>query len=326
MMNKKIKIITTGGTIACHEGGNGFRPDVEGDNLINRLLSKGFPEAEDIRKAADKGEIRFDFCSLMCIDSSDMRIRDQVKIAEEVSRSLDDYDGIIITHGTDTMAYTAAALSVMLRNVPVPVILTGSQLSVDEEGTDASVNFCDSVRVVMKEIRGIYICFGGYLIDGRYATKVDSDDPNAFVSTDRAYIYNINDLELLITRHELLMENETKEEFSFKPLAEKEILLIKMHPAFSGKVLRNMLGSGCEAAVIELYGKGGLPAGDEEFLSVIEDYITKGMRVFVISQCIYRDTDLTRYEVGRKLLAKGVEVIRNYSTEYAIMYAVSSVE
>ena len=97
----------------------------------------------------------------MCIDSSDMRIRDQVKIAEEVSRSLDDYDGIIITHGTDTMAYTAAALSVMLRNVPVPVILTGSQLSVDEEGTDASVNFCDSVRVVMKEIRGIYICFGG---------------------------------------------------------------------------------------------------------------------------------------------------------------------
>ena len=170
-MKKRILLIGTGGTIASTKHSLGLRPELNIDELIN--LS-GIPQ---------------DKCSLagitiMNIDSTNMTPDRWVDIARCIQRNYERFDGFVITHGTDTMAYTSAALTYIFCNLNKPVIITGSQYPITEAYTDAVQNLTDAVYFAMENISGVFICFDGNLIAGTRAIKVKTKSYDAFDSVN----------------------------------------------------------------------------------------------------------------------------------------------
>ncbi|SEF69811.1 asparaginase [Eubacterium ruminantium] len=338
-MTGRIKIITTGGTIASKDMGNGLAPGIEAEQLINKLLYAGRKSERNMQESAsaanesiitaiEKGEIILDICSLMNIDSSDMRPEDWRIIADEIDRTVREtcetgsdslrrkYLGIIVTHGTDTMAYTAGALSAMFEGLPIPVILTGSQLPAEAEGTDAAYNFCSALRAAGCGKTGVYIAFNGKLIDGRYSVKIDTDEMNAFSATDRRFMWSIDE------PGEIGRETEHLEEhldYRYEKLPDNPVRVILLHPALTSEEMALLMGDS-ERILLLLYGAGGLATGRDSLLPMIKKAADSGKKIYVLSQCLYRKTDLNRYEVGRKLREAGVISLGSYSTEYAVAY------
>ena len=340
----------------------------------------------------DRNELTFEISELFSIDSSDMRPSHWNRIGEEIARFLgnmevdgrNDYEGIIILHGTDTMAYTAAALSVMFDRLPIPVVLTGSQLPAGTEGTDAGRNFCDAVRSVQRltgVCGGVFIAFGGELIDGRYATKCDTDRMNAFTAVDGFHSTNIDflceeryrqpiwmmdhkladdsslykgdnpsdtgelrEVDKTVDAGELHAADKTADvgelcevdktvdigeicaadkTAAYNRIGQEQVMLVKIHPGLTASMLSVMLSAGVDKVLLELYGAGGLPSGEDSLLPVIEAAVGRGVRIYAVSQCLYHNTNLRRYEVGRKLEAVGVISLGSYSTEYALAYIMS---
>lgn len=412
-MGRNIKIIATGGTIASKDMGNGLRPGLGAEAVINTAFSGDCSGAQEIREMISKGELCLDLSGLFSIDSSDMRpelwnelgveidrlVRGtvagdsagcvDVNADENVTDGRDDptgrkYDGIIVLHGTDTMAYTAGALSAMFKGLPIPVVLTGSQLPIEVEGSDGTKNICDAVRTVLAlsesgfgeaiercgeddtgacETTGrfgdnnVYIVFGGRVIDGRYATKMDTDGFDAFAAVDREHECYVNDLEKIpnvfftdievdavecngpddsvrqanddsVNSETHMKQVDVKDvetvrdtEYTFMPLSMAEVQLVKVHPGLSSIQLSKMISDGIDAVLLELYGAGGLPTLYDSLLPVLERAVEGGVKVFAVSQCLYHKTDLGRYEVGKKLASVGVIPLGSYSTEYALACA-----
>ena len=303
---KRIMIIATGGTIASKNMGNGLRPDIGAETIVNMAFS-----AE--QKECVPEEVSFEISSIMSVDSSDIRPEQWNSIGCEIDRIVREntYNGIVILHGTDTMAYTAGALSVMFCNLPFPVVLTGSQLPIEAEGTDAKDNLRNAVKAAVEcKTPGIYIAFGGRLIDGRYATKMDTDGFDAFRAVDRI--------------HEACIGCESDHGdttgYVFEKIVPAKVQLVKVHPGLSSDMLRAMLSADIDAALLELYGAGGFPSLMDSLLFVIKETIMRGVKIYAVSQCLYHKTDLDRYEVGRKLKDAGVISLSSFSTEYVLAY------
>ena len=151
LVMKKILLLTTGGTIASSDTGSGLMPVAGADRLLNYV--------PDINKICNLYTM-----SVMNIDSTNMTPELMMKLAQAVSDNYDKYDGFAITHGTDTMAYSAAALSYMLQNLGKPVVFTGSQLPIEAEGTDAINNLSDAIHFACENICGVYVVFNGIAI------------------------------------------------------------------------------------------------------------------------------------------------------------------
>lgn len=360
ILKKNIKVIATGGTIVSKDTGNGLRPEIGVETVINAAFSGDCSGAQEIRELISKDELRLDVSSLFSIDSSDMRPELWNELGEEIDRlvrgiaaegenskgskdggsDIVSYDGIVILQGTDTMAYTAGALSAMFNNLPIPVVLTGSQVPIDVSGSDGAQNVCDAVRAVLSlsekagdskilwgcetdcagadgkidgDKNNVFIVFAGKLIDGRYATKIDTERFDAFTAVD--------------TKHEMKVEDiscaaeDKSEEYSFLPLSLAEVVLIKVHPGLTSIQLSKMIYNGVDAVLLELFGAGGLPTLYDSLVPVIEKAVEKGVKVFAVSQCLYHKTDLNKYEVGRKLGSAGIIPMGEYSTEYALACA-----
>ena len=145
---KHILMLSTGGTIASEPTDHGLSPELSGNDLLALI-----PELEGLCRISCK--------EILNIDSSNMQPEHWIRMAHAVSEAQDAYDGIVITHGTDTMAYSASALSFMLQNLQKPIILTGSQLSITEEGTDGKRNILDAFRTAVSGIPGVFIVFCG---------------------------------------------------------------------------------------------------------------------------------------------------------------------
>ncbi|HCA21038.1 MAG TPA: hypothetical protein DEO87_01520 [Lachnospiraceae bacterium] len=345
---RRIRIIATGGTIASQDNGNGLRPTMGPETIVNLAFSEDDEFSTSIRRMVDSGELCFDIKEIMSVDSSDMRPELWNRIGEEIDRCVGErYDGVIILHGTDTMAYTAGALSVMFKNLPIPVILTGSQLPIEAEGTDAKDNLRDAVKALLlmadeRNIdsniqKSIYIAFGGRLIDGRYAIKMDTDRFDAFRAVDSLHETKLNSSDFKMneeygsdpagagdpTGHEednRYTKRDSDNNYSYTEFSTSKVQLIKVHPGLSPDMLEAMLSCNLDAVLLELYGAGGFPSLYDSLLPVIGDAVGRGTKIYAISQCMYRKTDLTRYEVGRKLLDAGVISLGSYSTEYALAY------
>ena len=176
---KKFILLTTGGTIASVKTQNGRTPGINGETLIRQI---------DGLEQLCQVEIR-PVCS---IDSTDLTPKHWKLLVETIRDFYEDYDGFVISHGTDTMAYTAAALSVMLQGLNKPVILTGSQLPMEAAGTDAKQNLYDAFLYgVRPEARGVSVVFNGKVIDGLCARKWKTESFDAFVSINRPLLATI---------------------------------------------------------------------------------------------------------------------------------------
>ena len=175
---KKILLFTTGGTIASKEGNNGLEPEMDANELLSYM-----------------GDLanRYDITcrELLSLDSSNIQAEEWRKIARNIFENLEQYDGIVVTHGTDTMAYTASMLSFMLQNLKVPVVLTGSQMPIDNMLTDARNNLYAAFAAIDAGIAGVSVAFNRRIMLGCRAVKVRTLGFEAFESVNAPYLAEV---------------------------------------------------------------------------------------------------------------------------------------
>jgi len=298
---KQILVIATGGTIASSDEGNGLTPHYDVSELLSFI-----PQVKDICNITGK--------MIMNIDSSNMTPDCWVKIAKTVKENYDDYDGFVITHGTDTMAYSSAALTYMLKGLGKPVILTGSQYSIEERCTDALQNLSDSIHFATEEIAGVFVVFDGKLICGTRAMKVKTKSYDAFESVNFPYVAEI--------KHDRIRYDKYISKF-FKPNSDTLILkdhicdnivVLKIFPGMDTEIF-DFIQSRYKGVIIESFGIGGIPFENRDITSQIKKMTDLGIAVVVTTQCLEEGVDFGIYEVGKKLPADKIIYASDMNTE-----------
>lgn len=291
----KIMLIATGGTIASSDSGSGLSPEMSAEHLLSGISVEAEVHA----------------VQLFSLDSTNLTPEHWTQLAALIRDSWSDYDGFVITHGTDTMAYGAAALSCLIQNPDKPVVFTGSQLPMDEPGSDAPGNLTDAFRCAGQGSGGVWVCFNGRVISGRAARKVHTTDFDAFRGFEP-------------------QDEQTVEEFCvgsrnaeggtvFYNRLDSRAAVLKLTPGLSPELVHD-LGTYVNALIIEGFGMGGIP--DNNGLSqVIEVLIACGVRVIMTTQVFRGGCDLSVYEVGQSAQKLGVIPAAGMTTEYAVMRA-----
>ena len=240
------------------------------------------------------------------------------------------YDGIILSHGTDTMHYTAAALSFALQNLPIPVVLVGAQRSSDRPSSDASTNLIGACTFAIKsKISGVFVAMHHTISDdviachvGTRVRKNHTSRRDAFHSIDISpfALVNKNQIEICEQYADLKFKERSKnlENFSVRPNFEDKIMLLKFYPGFDCKIIDYCVQKGNRAIIFEGTGLGHI---NKECFHQIRTAIKNGIFVFMTSQCIWGKTSLTVYDTGRDLLEIGVVPLSNTTSETALVKA-----
>lgn len=302
---KKLRLITTGGTIACTPGPCGLKPTLGARELLSYL-------------PGDYSDI--DCADLFSMDSSNIQPEEWCRIAEKTMKSSWDYGGIVITHGTDTMAYTASMLSFMLMNLTVPVVLTGAQKSIGAEDSDGPVNLEDAIEAAKRLEGGVYVCFGRHVIKGCRAVKTRTTSYHAFESINYP---DIADFENGTFRRIAPVE-PVRGKFTFFDEIEPRVALVKLIPGAMPSTIECLIDCGVKGAVVEAFGLGGVHNFRRDHAMSIKKLIRAGIPVILASQCLYEPSSPDIYEVSEPLREAGVISARDMTTEAAVaklMYA-----
>ncbi|ASJ06506.1 asparaginase [Thermococcus pacificus] len=284
----RILIIGTGGTIASARTEKGYKAALSADEIL---------EVAGIKK---RNGLIIETEDILNLDSTLIQPEDWVTIGEAVFRNLSDYDGIVITHGTDTLAYTSSALSFMLRNVPIPVVLTGSMLPITEPKSDAPRNLRTALTFASKGFPGIYVAFMDKIMLGTRVSKVHSLGLNAFQSINYPDIAYVKGGELKVLHRPEVPQGEV----IFDPLLDPNVVHIRLTPGLSPEVFSS-IGEWSHGIVLEGYGAGGIPYRKRNLLKAVER-VAGEKPVVMTTQAVYGGVDLTRYEVGRRALEAGI--------------------
>ena len=301
-MKKKILVLATGGTIASEAGANGLEPTHGAGGLLPYLV--GVAENYEITTK-----------DILHLDSSNIQPEEWVIIAHSVFEHHKDYDGIIITHGTDTMAYTASILSYMLPDIPVPVVLTGSQLPMSHPLTDAADNMRYAFAMAASGTPGVFVSFNRKIILGCRAVKVRTTGFDAFESVNCKNVALIDSNGLNI--NEKIVRKPTGECRLLDSLC-PDVFLIKLTPGLNPEIFDVLLQMNYKGIVIEAFGAGGLHFINRDLVSKLEKMVEHGISVVVSSQCLYERSDLSIYQVGQLALEKGVISAYDMTTEAAV--------
>lgn len=283
---KRILLIATGGTIASKCMTEGLEPGIPAEELLASV-----PEAEK-------------FCQVTAIqpfslDSTNICQEHWLLLAGLVEKNYDDYDGFVICHGTDTMAYTAAALSYLIQNNLKPVVITGAQKPIDLEITDARLNLRDSLRFASDDrAHGVNIVFGGKVIAGTRAKKERSKSYNAFSSINYPDIAVIQDHRIIFYIDD---RNRIRERVRFYHGMDAKVFLLKLIPGMDGRIL-NRMAEDYDAVIIESFGVGGLPAyGEQSFQEAVDNWCRQGKKVIMATQVTHEGSDMEIYQVGKSI-------------------------
>ena len=301
-MQKRILIINTGGTLSSVKGCNGLVPGMSSGDMLEelRMVSKNLElEAED-------------FCSL---DSSNIGPEDWTGLAKLIAQRSYDYDGIVVIHGTDTLAYTSAMLSFMLQNISIPIVVTGSQLSIANPVADALENCRCGIHMAASGYPGVFVAFNRKVMLGCSASKVRTMSFDAFESINYPYVGEISSLGLRVFEKNLV---EKKGIFKPQTAYSDQVALLKLYPGISPEILDMYYEKGYRAVYIEGFGLGGMPFVKNDFTGKVGEVIDRGMLVLAGSQCLYEGSNLSVYETGRLALEKGVIQAYDMTTEAAM--------
>ncbi len=301
---KNILFIATGGTIACVDTKNGLSPALAGKQLIEAL-----PQLD--------GLCRISAVQLFCLDSTNMSAAEWTETAKEIQRSYSDYDGFVIAHGTDTLAYAAAALCCLIQGADKPIILTGSQLPMGEVNSDAPRNLCDAFMAACSDFCGIGVVFCGKLIDGRCAKKLHTRDFDAFGSMDNALAG--------VIENGVVTLNATPQTGGapiFFNRMNTAVSLVKLIPNFDPDIL-DFVAEKSRVLIIEGFGTGGFPNyGEGAFERKIEQLVLGGVIVIMRTAVLQGGCDMSLYAVGRYALKKyHIIEAKRMTTEMAVMKA-----
>ncbi|HAI21658.1 MAG TPA: L-asparaginase 1 [Clostridiales bacterium UBA8153] len=297
---RPILLLGTGGTIASGSSAGGLRPRYTVEEILTKATG-GRPGGT------------VETFQLMNLDSSSLELGAWVAMAEAVQARLSQYDGIVITHGTDTMAYSASALSFMLGGLDRPVVFTGSQRTLEHESSDAPANLRDALVAARSPFPGVMLAFGGLLISGVRATKLRTRGLEAFGSINAGPLGAFNDGSLQVLRQP--PAHAGRPSFCMEP----RVALVKLWPGLEPKFLLGLAGQGYRGLVIEAFGLGGLPSsGPGELGGVVEELVGQGVVVVVTTQCVFDGSDLTAYAVGRRARQAGALPARDMTKEAAL--------
>lgn len=281
-MMKRILVIATGGTIASRSGTDGLAPEIPLRQLLNYV--------PQIREHCELEAVQ-----IMNLDSTNMQPADWLTIAGTIREAYDRFDGFVILHGTDTMAYTAAALSYLLQNSRKPIILTGAQKPIDQDISDAKSNVIQSVLYACEDrASDVNFVFNGRVIAGTRGRKVRTRSFNAFSSMDFPYKAVIRDDRVI---H--YIDSPIDGALRTYDRLDDSVFVLKLVPGLGADVL-GRIGKQFHAIVIEGFGIGGIPNTDElRFLPAITELLDAGVTVVVTTQVPMEGSDLSVYEVGR---------------------------
>lgn len=303
-MKKKILIITTGGTLASTIGKEGLEPQLNSKDILSRI-------------DGITAHFEVEFLELFSMDSSNIQPEEWTLIAETIYKKYKQYDGIVIIHGTDTMAYTASVLSYMLVNIPIPVVLTGSQLSIVNPLADAVENCRSAIHMAGSNVPGIFVAFNRKIILGCRASKLRTVSFDAFESINRDNVANINSNGLEFSNCNPVNLHK-EEQCTIKSNVNDKVFLLKLVPGTNPKVFDMIYQMGYRGIYIEAFGIGCMPFLNRDLTDKIQWAIEKGMTILVGTQCLYNGSDLEIYQAGQKILALGVISAGDMTSEAAV--------
>lgn len=291
-MKKKILMIGTGGTIASVNNGDGFFPDVASGQLLETVPTVG--------RMCD-----VDCVQVFSIDSTNMRPGHWLILAETIERNYEKYDGFVITHGTDTMAYTAAALSYLVQSSIKPIVLTGAQRAAGEAGSDAEANLLDSFTVACDDhSAGVCVVFAGSLICGTRARKNFSKSFAAFGSVNFPELARVNNGTVI-----RFVPNKPDGPVRFYDTLDPNIGLVKFVPGMRRDILQYIIDK-YDGLVVESFGVGGLPEYSD-FFEQIRQAGEDGKIIVMTTQVPNEGSNLSVYRVGNRL-KQGIKVLEAY--------------
>lgn len=295
---KKLMFIATGGTIASGDSGGGLTPEVSAEELLSGIRVTD-AEVHAVQPFA--------------LDSTNLTPQHWTELAVLIRDCWQDYDGFVVTHGTDTMAYGAAALSCLIQDAGKPIILTGSQLPMSDPDTDARRNLTDALLCAQRGRAGVWVSFCGRVIAGNAARKVHTRDFDAF----RGFTPEDE-----FTTEGFLTDAAPDEVCTaFYNRLDPSVAVLKLTPGISAEMVREM-GTFVRALVIEGFGMGGVPDyGDSGLAQALLELSACGVRVIMTTQVFQGGCDLSVYEVGQSAQRAGAIPAEGMTTEYAVMRA-----
>ena len=294
---KKILLIATGGTIASKGTASGLAPQLTSQEILEYLPY--------VRKLCHVDSIQ-----LFNLDSTNILPRHWEMMAGTIQENYDQYDGFVILHGTDTMAYTSAALSYLIQNSAKPIVLTGAQRPIDKEITDAKMNLLDSFLYVCDEkSKGVVIVFQGQVIAGTRARKIRSKSFNAFSSINFPDVAVIRGNQIIRYIEEPVSEGPPV----FCTHMNPKVFTLKLIPGMDPGIIA-YLKPHCDALIIDSFGVGGIPSyedcgflggsGKDAFTDVLTDWVNAGKILVMTTQVPNEGSDMVIYSVGSRIKEK----------------------
>ena len=313
MHKPNILIIYTGGTIGMIENPHthALQP-FDFDHLIDNV-----PKIKMLDYTMEN--IQFN----PPIDSSDMNPDRWVEMARAIEENFDRFDGFVVLHGTDTMAYTASALSFMLENLHKPVIITGSQLPIGEVRTDGEENLITALQIAAATdvngepmVQEVAILFENYLWRGNRSTKMSADNFNAFKSNNYPSLAKIG-LGIHFNE-EALMRARIKRPLKVRYAMDTGVMFVDLHPGITEDILNYLLNApGIKGIVLRTFGAGNAPTSPW-FIHAIKSAIDRGIVILNVTQCVNGGVHTKRYVAGDRLAAAGVTSGHDMTSEAAI--------
>ncbi|MEE2642104.1 MAG: asparaginase [Planctomycetota bacterium] len=295
-MKKRIYICNTGGTIGMQAGAGGYQ------------TCQGFLESQmrDIPEITHPSMPDYELNEYdPLLDSANMRPANWLGIARDISSRYSEFDGFVVIHGTDTMAYTASALAFLIQGLGKPVVLTGSQIPLCEIRNDARENLITSMLIAANSgVAEVTICFGGYLLRGCRSRKFTASGFDAFQSPNLSPLGTIG-TEINIRTERVLSASGKSFGLMFERDRCPQVAAFRLFPGMDHEILDNLFRPPLKGIVIEAFGVGNAPSEDPKFLQVIRSATDRGVVVVVCSQCTQGVVDLKGYASGQALEKAG---------------------
>lgn len=304
MKKKKIYVAYTGGTIGMCPSPSGYVPLT--GHLQNTLAN--MPEFHRDEMPAFS---LHEYAPLM--DSSDMSPEDWNQVARDIQQHYDEFDGFVILHGTDTMAYTASALSFMLQGLNKPVIVTGSQIPLSELRSDGQVNLLNALYLAANyPLPEVTLYFNNKLMRGNRATKSDADGFDAFSSPNFSTLIDVG-IEIKVN-NAIPQYTPSEETLSVQPITPQPIGMVRLYPGIMPELVHNILRQPVRALLLHSYGVGNAP-NNPKLLHALHQASEDGIIIVNCSQCVKGRVNMNGYATGHRLLEMGAISGADMTTE-----------
>lgn len=304
---KRVLIINTGGTIGMKKTEKGYAP-------ARNYLAEAISGLADMKNENAPIWELYELPRLL--DSSDVTVNEWNEIAKIIYEKYNEFDGFVVLHGTDTMAYTASALSFILEGLDKPVVLTGSQIPLSEIRSDGKDNLITSLIIAADGVaREVSLYFSGKLLRGNRAVKMSADDLVAFDSPNYPHLADVG---IDIKYNLSAIGNFAREKLSLRPLSSVPIGVLKVFPGIQFGLFESIMTEKLSGIVLETFGAGNIPSDSGSLIPIISRAFDSGSVVAVCSQCPSGTVSLGAYETSSALKTAGAVSGMDMTTEAAV--------